>query len=152
MRCYLKLTWSSISKRKTTHVLKFWEIDKRNLFYITRVNHIYWGYTCWETEGILETIIDQKVSELQNSARNYRPTYAQYRWNYGIKFYERRAKDIARTIVTENVRELLTWYRHQLSELVLPISLLKGICHCDFHFSNVLFKKSFLRIVGLRWC
>ncbi len=82
------------------------------------------------------------MAELQNSARNYRLTYAQYRWNYGIKFCERQAKDIVRTIATENAREKLTWYRHQLSELVLPMSLPKDICHCDFHFSNVLFKNN----------
>ena len=28
----------------------------------------------------------------------------------------------------------------ELSKLVLPTSLPKGICHCDFHFSNMLFK------------
>jgi homoserine kinase type II len=34
----------------------------------------------------------------------------------------------------------LAWVEQQLSTLELPQSLPKGICHCDFHFSNVLFQ------------
>ncbi len=82
----------------------------------------------------------QKVAELQNLTRNYRSAYTQYRWNYGIGLCETLVGDTANTIATANAQEKLTWYRHELSKLVLPASLPKGICHCDFHFSNVLFK------------
>lgn len=82
----------------------------------------------------------EKVAELQNITKNYRPSYVKYRWNYGIELCERLATETTNTINTANAREKLRWYRHELSHLVLPKSLPKGICHCDFHFSNVLFK------------
>ena len=33
----------------------------------------------------------------------------------------------------------LKWFESKLQKLNLPKSLPKGVCHCDFHFSNVLF-------------
>ena len=82
----------------------------------------------------------QKVAELHNITRNYRSSYTKYRWNYGIELCEQLATETTRTINTANAWEKLQWYTSELSKLVLPKSLPKGICHCDFHFSNVLFK------------
>ncbi len=91
------------------------------------------------TEAQQEQLI-RKVAELHNLTRNYRSAYTRYRWNYGVEFCERLATETADTLATENAREKLHWYRAELSKLALPASLPKGICHCDFHFSNVLFK------------
>jgi Ser/Thr protein kinase RdoA (MazF antagonist) len=82
----------------------------------------------------------QKAAELQNVTRHYRPFYAQFRWNYGVELCETLAEAAANRIATPNALQKLMWYKQALSELVLPASLPKGICHCDFHFSNVLFK------------
>lgn len=82
----------------------------------------------------------QKVAELHNITKNYRSSYAQYRWNYGVEFCKQLATETVNTIDTANAKEKLHWYTSELSKLVLPASLPKGICHCDFHFSNVLFK------------
>ena len=82
----------------------------------------------------------EKVAQLQNLTKNYRPTYTRHRWNYGIELCEILAENIATELATESAQKKLIWYRRQLSELVLPMSLPKGICHCDFHFSNVLFE------------
>jgi Ser/Thr protein kinase RdoA (MazF antagonist) len=77
---------------------------------------------------------------LQNLTKNYRPAYVQYRWNYGVELCERLAADAAQAIATANAQKKLAWYREALSSLALPACLPKGICHADFHFSNVLFK------------
>lgn len=82
----------------------------------------------------------QRVAELQNLTRKYRSVYAKYRWNYGVELCEKLARDTADTLATTNSKEKLKWYLHELSELVLPSSLPKGICHADYDYTNVLFK------------
>jgi homoserine kinase type II len=82
----------------------------------------------------------RKVAELQNITRNYRPLNKKHRWNYSIKLCGELGRKKAQEVATTNAREKLTWFESELSKLNLPKSLPKGICHCDFHFSNVLFK------------
>lgn len=84
----------------------------------------------------------QKAAELQILTRGYRPPGWRRRWNYGIAFCRDLAEQSARRINTDCAREKLAWYLETLSGLVLPRSLPKGICHCDFHFSNILWKDS----------
>ena len=50
------------------------------------------------------------------------------------------AESIGAEVDTANAQAKLHWYRQELSQLTLPGSLPKGVCHADFHFSNVLFK------------
>jgi Ser/Thr protein kinase RdoA (MazF antagonist) len=83
----------------------------------------------------------RKVAELQNITKDYRPFNKAYRWNYGIELCEELAQKEARKLATPNARKKLTWLESELSKLNLPKSLPRGICHCDFHFSNVLFKE-----------
>jgi len=45
----------------------------------------------------------------------------------------------AQNIKTGDAFGKLSWLANQLSTLNLPDSLPKGVCNCDFHFSNVLF-------------
>lgn len=81
----------------------------------------------------------QHVARLQNLTRGYQPPYKAYRWNYNIERCRELATAAVQKINTENARAKLGWLEQQLSALDLPESLPKGICHCDFHFSNVLF-------------
>jgi len=82
----------------------------------------------------------RKVAELQNITKNYRPLYKKFRWNYSIELCKKLAQEEAKRINTTNSKRKLKWLENELSNLDLPKSLPKGICHCDFHFSNVLFK------------
>lgn len=82
----------------------------------------------------------QKVAELQNLTRAYQPQHKKYRWNYDIELCRSLASTEAQKINTDNAREKLSWVENQLSVLDLPKSFPKGICHCDFHLSNVLFQ------------
>lgn len=82
----------------------------------------------------------QKVAELQNLTKDYEPFNKEYRWNYNIELCSKLAKQEAKKIKTDNSKRKCKWVENELLKLNLPKSLLKGICHCDFHFSNVLFK------------
>lgn len=82
----------------------------------------------------------KKVAELQNITKNYRPNNKKYRLNYNIENCRELARKEAKKINTANAREKLKWFESELLKLNLPKSLPKGICHSDFHFSNVLFK------------
>jgi len=79
------------------------------------------------------------VAELHNITRNYRPFNKKHRWNYDIDLCRDLAKRQAEQINTDNSRKKLKWFENELLKLNLPKSLPKGVCHCDFHFSNVLF-------------
>jgi len=89
----------------------------------------------------------QKVAELQVMTQAFQPRYLDYRWNYDIELCRRLARVEAQKINSPNAYEKLSWLENQLSVLDLPDSLPKGICHCDFHFSNVLFQDD--QFVGL---
>jgi homoserine kinase len=82
----------------------------------------------------------QKAAELQKLTHSYRPRYKEYRWNYGVELCRKLAQEAAAKIDTQDALEKLAWHEQQLSALELPRTLPKGICHCDFHFSNVLFQ------------
>jgi Ser/Thr protein kinase RdoA (MazF antagonist) len=82
----------------------------------------------------------QHVAQLQNITKGYRPAHRSARWNYGIPLCRQLARDAASRINTPNAHAKLAWYESTLQTLQLPASLPKGICHCDFHFSNVLYK------------
>lgn len=84
----------------------------------------------------------QKAAELHNLTRKYPPHYKNYRWNYSVELCRTLAHTEATKINTKNAQEKFAWLDDQLSMLQLPMSLPKGICHCDFHFSNVLFQKN----------
>jgi Ser/Thr protein kinase RdoA (MazF antagonist) len=84
----------------------------------------------------------QKVAELHILTREYRPHYKDYRWNYSAELCRTLAHAEATKIGTKSAQEKFAWLDDQLSGLQLPASLPKGICHCDFHFSNVLFKEN----------
>ena len=82
----------------------------------------------------------EKVAALQNLTRNYRPRYKNSRWNYSVGLCRELAQKEAKRLHTVQAKEKLAWFENELMNLRLPPSLPKGICHCDFHFSNILFK------------
>jgi len=82
----------------------------------------------------------KRVAELQILTKDYKPAYRDARWNYSSELCEGLAREEAKRINSNNSKEKLKWLRKELSKLRLPVSLPRGICHCDFDFSNVLFK------------
>lgn len=86
-----------------------------------------------------ETELIKEVAKLHILTKNYKSPYTKYRWNYSKEFCKRIAIIKSKEINTKNSKEKLKWLLSELSRLKLPKSLPKGVCHCDFHFSNVLF-------------
>lgn len=82
----------------------------------------------------------EKVAALQNITKDYKPLFKEYRWNYSVELCKELAQKEAEKLNTANAKKKLEWYLNELQNLDLPESLPKGICHCDFHFSNVLYK------------
>jgi Ser/Thr protein kinase RdoA (MazF antagonist) len=50
------------------------------------------------------------------------------------------AQAAAERINTPSAHTKYAWLASEISALELPPEVPKGICHCDFHFSNVLFE------------
>lgn len=91
------------------------------------------------TESQKKQLIEN-VAKLQNITKNYDPQYKEYRWNYDLELCKELAQKEADKINTNNAKEKLVWFEEELKRIDLPNTLPKGICHCDFHFSNILFK------------
>jgi homoserine kinase type II len=81
----------------------------------------------------------ETAAQLQTLTRNYRPHLRRYRWNYRPELCLQLAQAEAKRLGTETAYSKLTWFEQQLSGLQLPQSLPKGICHCDYDLSNLLF-------------
>ncbi len=82
----------------------------------------------------------QKAAELHQLTRTYQPRYQAKRWNYSADLCRSLAQSAAAKIGTPTADAKLAWLEQQLAALQLPRALPKGICHCDFHFSNILFQ------------
>jgi len=82
----------------------------------------------------------QKAAELQQLTRDYRSPYRAQRWNYDPALCQTLAHAAATRINTPSGHKKFAWLAQELTRLDLPSTLPKGICHCDFHFSNVLFQ------------
>lgn len=80
------------------------------------------------------------VAEFNSLTKGYTSPYGQYRQNYNIPFCLATAKEQADRINTKNSRAKLIWYNEMITHLSLPEILPKGVCHCDFHHSNMLYK------------
>jgi homoserine kinase type II len=82
----------------------------------------------------------QRAAELHTLSEGFSSPHVEHRWNYDTRFCAKLANEKAKQILTQDASDKLTWLIHQLDALDLPPSLPKGVCHCDFHFSNALFQ------------
>jgi Ser/Thr protein kinase RdoA (MazF antagonist) len=81
----------------------------------------------------------QQAAELQQLTQEFSSPYTPHRINYTPDVCRSLAQAEIRKLKTQNAREKFAWLSDELNTLDLPSSLPKGICHGDFHFSNVLF-------------
>jgi len=72
--------------------------------------------------------------------RSFRSRYAASRWHYVPELCRTLARRQAARIGTSDPIDKLAWVVHVLRSLDLPLPLPRGICHCDFHVSNILFR------------
>jgi Ser/Thr protein kinase RdoA (MazF antagonist) len=82
-----------------------------------------------------------KAAQLHMLTRSFRSRHASHRWHYDAGLCRALARREAARIGTGDALGKLGWLVHMLRTLDLPLSLPKGICHCDFHVSNILFRE-----------
>jgi Ser/Thr protein kinase RdoA (MazF antagonist) len=87
-----------------------------------------------------KTQVIQAAAQLQQITKTYLPSLRKFRWNYGPELCLQLAQAETRKVGTLNARAKLDWFEQQLSNLKLPPTLSKGICHCDYDLSNLLFR------------
>ncbi|MGV7222762.1 MAG: phosphotransferase, partial [Nitrospinales bacterium] len=80
------------------------------------------------------------AAELQNLTLDFQSDFTKYRWNYSPALCSDLANKQAREIKNKDAYDKLKWLENELLTLNLPTSIPKGICHCDFHYSNMLFR------------
>lgn len=80
------------------------------------------------------------AAELQNLTLDFQSEFTKYRWNYDPALCRDLANKQAREIKNKDAYDKLKWLENELLTLNLPTSIPKGICHCDFHYSNMLFR------------
>ena len=82
----------------------------------------------------------QKAAELQQITQDFYSKYSSFRWNYDADLCLRLARDEATRINTPSAHAKLAWLTRELTTIDLPSTIPRGICHCDFHYSNTLFQ------------
>ncbi len=83
----------------------------------------------------------QQAAQLQTLTKGYQSTYAPHRWNYTPELVQKLAQEKANQLNHEAAYQKYDWIMAQLNNLALPPQLPKGICHCDFHYTNIFFKE-----------
>jgi Ser/Thr protein kinase RdoA (MazF antagonist) len=102
--------------------------------------HYIDGYTREHLDNYHWRQVIGRAAELQRTTQDFRSPYTAHRWNYDQGLCLRLARAESVRLDTAVAREKLGWMERELDELDLPPSLPKGICHCDFHWSNILFQ------------
>ena len=89
----------------------------------------------------------QSSAQLQIAGKKFQSPFTRYRWNYTPQLCLRLANIEHQKILSDQSQRKLSWLRAVVSNLDLPDAHPKGVCHCDFHFSNALFQGD--RLVSL---
>ncbi|MBT5875131.1 MAG: phosphotransferase [Candidatus Latescibacteria bacterium] len=79
------------------------------------------------------------VALLHNVTKSYKPEISEDRAHYTRDFCSKRAQNLSRQAASQQGSDKAAWIDLQLSLLDLPETIPKGICHCDFDLSNLLF-------------
>jgi len=83
----------------------------------------------------------QMAAQLQMLTRSFRSRHAASRWHYVPELCRMLARRQAARIGASDALDKLAWVLRVLRSLDLPPELPRGICHCDFHVSNILFRE-----------
>ncbi|MEO1286984.1 MAG: phosphotransferase [Chloroflexota bacterium] len=79
------------------------------------------------------------AAALQNYTRNYLPQNRHDRWNYTIGFCQQLLSQCRSTITDARFIAKADWYQQQLDKLDIHKTP-KGICHCDYDHTNILWQ------------
>ncbi|MDN4525080.1 homoserine kinase [Fictibacillus fluitans] len=97
------------------------------------------GYHIEEPNEEQKRMVIQTAAELHKITQCYLPIHMESRWNYGVEFCREQAKSASKRSNSLHSKKKFDWINKGLLSLKLPQSLPMGICHCDFHSSNILY-------------
>ena len=87
--------------------------------------------------------IAQALGNLHSLTEGYRPEYYEVRDTYDpTSCWNNATLSATRIPAQTEAEERLAWLKAELEKLELPSDLPKGVCHCDTHPSNFLYKNS----------
>lgn len=86
------------------------------------------------------TQLIEQIALLHRATHGFQPPHTADRWNYDPSCLVQLAEAEIRKINDANAQLKLTWYQHEIAQLVLPDALPRGVVHADFDASNILFK------------
>ncbi len=93
-------------------------------------------------------LIAQAIGKLHKITVGYKPEYSEARDTYDPKSCWKNAKLNSKKIKTKpETKKRLRWLKAELGKLKFPNNLTKGVCHCDTHPSNFLYKNRKLTAV-----
>lgn len=88
------------------------------------------------------------IGRLHKYTKGYKPKHYEARDSYDPKCCIKTAKHFSkRSKSKKKMEQKLGWLKNELKTLKLPGNLPKGVCHCDTHYSNFLFKGN--KLTGL---
>ncbi len=79
------------------------------------------------------------IADLLKITQSLKLDYSEERLTYSKTSLTRLVREFANRINTENAYKKMEWYVCQINALELPQSLPMGICHCDYHFTNLFY-------------
>src|SRR5262249_29877157 len=86
-------------------------------------------------------IIMQAIAKLHKTSIGYKPKYSEARDTYDQKSsWENAVKNAKKMSSKTEAKNRLAWLHAELKKLEFPNGLPKGVCHCDTHYSNFLYK------------
>ena len=87
--------------------------------------------------------IARVIGQLHKITIGYKSKYSEARDSYDPECCWKYAKLSSNKIKSKSeAKQRLNWLKAELDKLKLPNNLPKGICHCDTHPSNFLYKKN----------
>ncbi|MBU0460501.1 MAG: homoserine kinase [Nanoarchaeota archaeon] len=93
-------------------------------------------------------LIAQAIGKLHKITEGYKPKYYQFRDTYDQKSCWKNATTNSKKIKSKTeAKKRLQWLKVELGKLKIPNNLSRGVCHCDTHPSNFLYKNSKLSAV-----
>ncbi len=99
-------------------------------------------------KNINPKLIAQAIGKLHKITIGYKPAYFEARDTYDPKSCWKNAISNSKKIKSKyEAKQRLGWLKMELDKLKLPINLPKGVCHCDTHPSNFLYKNGKLTAV-----
>lgn len=80
------------------------------------------------------------IARLGKSTRGLKLPHAEARLTYNKVTLEKLARETAEKLGTDEGFKKLEWYLAELQKLELSETMTTGVCHCDFYFTNILYR------------